>query len=292
MSYQNDKEQFKTPLKFFTKLAVRSKKSSPQTLKSRFMYLLSESLSPFLNNFTLVAWQQKVNAVEATWTGRRNKMLKMCDYEMVNEVWKTLYNKTRDSVYNQSLYKKQKPLQVFKPDFTAVRHKIIFTENCSKDKLLETFFSKSTQERTKPTTEDPQLRSARKLVVEWPVEVTMGILTKVPIKQSLFQSKSLSGYKLAPKSGRKIPKWIEIDAENNQLIILAFSTDFDRTVNYKGTWRGWLIATSESTELKAINVVITAKKNNDYYENKYNYRVEMRLSSQKINVSFFKLENI
>ena len=137
------------------------------------------------------------------------------------------------------------------------------------------------------TTNTPSLNSFEKLKKDaWNIEVEMGILKIVPINESFFQSDSEITYRLAPRSGYKMPSWVKIDTENNQLIVLAFSTDFDRTINYKGKWHGFLIATSESSELKALNVVITATKHNDYYESKYNYRVKMSFTNKLSNVSF------
>ena len=221
-----------------------------------------------------------------TWTGGKEKNFKVCEYKLMNDLWKKFYEDADllESINNQSLSANRKISQLFKPDFTAVKHEIVFTENCSEEKLFRSFSSKQTE----PTTDTPSLNSFEKIAEdEWKIEVQMGILTAVPINESFFQSNSQTTYRLAPRSGYKMPSWVKIDAESKQLIVLAFSTDFDMTINYKGKWCGFLVATSESSKVKALRVVITATKNNEYYESKYNYRVEISFTHKQSNVSTF-----
>ena len=253
------------------------------------MFYLLQSTSPLFENLSLAEWQQKDNIIYVTWFGVINNETKVCDFEALKNVWRMMTSDTGliKLVYYHQAEVKYGFSKYFRPEFSVIQNRVLFNEHCTKQKLLKTLAYKFPVPKTKNLVSKKDKTPEVLLTYPWNIEVEMGIMTVVDIIESFFISSTPLTYKLVAENDQKIPRWLQLDGK--QIVILAFSTDFEKTVNYKGVWRGGLVAISNGLESEPLKIKIIANKNNYYYESQVIYRTEMRLSRKNFKVSFVNL---
>lgn len=273
--------------KFQLNFILIKKGFSPQTIKSKLIYYLVQALSLEFNQIGLVDWQLNVNLASVTWVDRRINDMETCNCKAIIKLWKTMTNDNNLAklIYGQKSEATGTFSNFFLPEFEAIQVKIKFSPTCTKQKLLETMTTVPSLPKRTAAINSPYL-AAPKLLREdtWTIYVGMGVLTEVSIIESFFEFPTELTYKLVAESGKKVPKWIQVDNMNKKLVVFTFSTDYDATYNFQGSWRGGLVASANECDSKPLKIKIVASKNNDYYEKEAKYEAQMFFSTRNVQV--------
>ena len=277
----------KSPM-FYLDFILLKKKKISQSIKSQFLYYLARALSPDFNKISLVDWKQNENLISVTWIDRKINNFEVCDYIAIKKLWKIISNDNSLAklIYNRKSEAKKTFSKLFLPQFKIVQTKIKFNPTCTKQKLVETMTTIPSLPTKTVAVNSPYLAAPKLMTIDtWRIFVDMGVLTTVSIIESFFEFSNPLEYKIVAESNKKVPKWLQVDNKTKKLVILTFSTNYDKTINYKGVWRGGLVASSNECDSKPLKIEIIASKNNDYYEKEAKYRAQMLFSTRKIHVS-------
>lgn len=273
--------------KFQLNVLLLKKGLSPTTIKSKLIYYLVQALPPEFSQVGLVDWQLNVNFASVTWVDRRINGFETCNCKAILKLWRIMSNdsKLAKLVYGQKSEATDTFSNWFLPEFKVVQVIIKFSPTCTKQMLLETMTTVPSLPKKTAAINSPYL-AAPKLMREdtWKIYVGMGVLTEISIIESFFEFSTELTYKLVAESGKKVPKWLQVDNVNKKLVVFTFSTDYDATYNFLGSWRGGLVASSNECDSKPLKIKIVASKNNDYYEKEAKYEARMFFSTRNVQV--------